>query len=157
MTDIYVVGRLNTYTGSCYVLQATPSAVCVSIRTPSVTRRGCAPVAERSYSHRSCGCLNLSLQLKQLTSLKRKSLPCAQAPNVSLQQLIASFAAQSRQLGVRPAPRQANVMADSAASIEVGASSTVLPDTDQLTSCRCAMLCLKPFVGPTFLHILPFS
>lgn len=84
-----------------------------------------------------CVCINSHTQRH-----KKRLCPCcreviqSQAPNVSLQQLIASFAAQSRQLGVRPAPRQANVMADSAASIEVGASSTVLPDTDQLTSCR---------------------
>lgn len=54
---------------------------------------------------------------------------------MSLQQLIASFAAQSRQLGVPSAPRKAVVTASSDASVPEAA----LPDTDQLTSCRYCM------------------
>lgn len=58
---------------------------------------------------------------------------------MSLQQLIASFAAQSRQLGVHPAPRKAAVTVSSDASVPEGA----LLDTDQLTSCRYCMAKLQ--------------
>jgi len=63
---------------------------------------------------------------------------CLQAPNVSLQQLIASFAAQSRQLGLQPAPRVSIADRDSISGADQHdvSASTVLPDPDALTASR---------------------
>lgn len=55
---------------------------------------------------------------------------------MSLQQLIASFAAQSRQLGLHPAPRKTIVTA----SVGASASEGALSDAGQLTSCRYGMV-----------------
>ena len=64
---------------------------------------------------------------------------CLQAPNVSLQQLIASFAAQSRQLGLQPAPRVSTAEHDSISGADQHDTSisTILPDPDALTASRC--------------------
>jgi len=64
---------------------------------------------------------------------------CLQAPNVSLQQLIASFAAQSRQLGLQPAPRVSTAEHDSISGADQHdtSTSTILPDPDALTASRC--------------------
>jgi len=64
---------------------------------------------------------------------------CLQAPNVSLQQLIASFVAQSRQLGLQPAPRVSTAGHDSFSGADQHDTSTitVLPDPDALTASRC--------------------
>jgi len=63
---------------------------------------------------------------------------CLQAPNVSLQQLIASFAAQSRQLGLQPSPRVSTADHDSISGADQHdtSTSTVLPDPDALTASR---------------------
>lgn len=60
-----------------------------------------------------------------------------QAPNVSLQQLIASFAAQSKQLGLQPAMRSSHAARDSsAAELHEGCSVSAVSDSDQLSTSR---------------------
>ncbi|KAL3142968.1 hypothetical protein ABBQ38_003251 [Trebouxia sp. C0009 RCD-2024] len=88
-----------------------------------------------------CGHSFCSVCIASHTQRHRKRLcPCcreliqSQAPNVSLQQLIASVAAQRRHLGV---PQKATVRASSAAlSLPEGPPSSAYSETDQLTSCR---------------------
>ena len=57
---------------------------------------------------------------------------------MSLQQLIASFAAQSRQLGLQPGDSTADHDSISGADQHDTSTSTVLPDPDALTASRWA-------------------
>ena len=62
---------------------------------------------------------------------------CLQAPNVSLQQLIASFAAQSKQLGLQPGPRVSSAAADTSLTGQHDAPpSSLLADSDALSASR---------------------
>ncbi|KAL0037877.1 hypothetical protein WJX79_003358 [Trebouxia sp. C0005] len=92
-----------------------------------------------------CGHTFCSVCIQSHTQRHKKRLcPCcreviqSQAPNVSLQQLIASFAAQSRQLGLQPAPHVSTAEHDSISGADQHDSSTsaVLPDPDALTASR---------------------
>lgn len=62
---------------------------------------------------------------------------CLQAPNVSLQQLIASFAAQSKQLGLQPGPRVSSAAAETSLTGQHDAPpSSLLADSDALSASR---------------------
>ena len=82
-------------------------------------------------------------QTPQCLDLNDMLRPLTQAPNVSLQQLIASFAAQSRQLGVPAAPRKNETSVSHAAMRPDLANNSTLSDVDQLTSCRCTYASVK--------------
>ena len=133
-------------------MQVIPSAAFVFSPTLSGTRRDCVPAAEKSYSHRwSCAAAAcFYLHPFALTPIparapagtqatRQRHNHCLQAPNVSLQQLIASFAAQSRQLGLQPAPRVSTAEHDSISGADQHdtSTSTNLPDPDALTASRC--------------------
>ncbi|DBB16620.1 hypothetical protein WJX82_000692 [Trebouxia sp. C0006] len=90
-----------------------------------------------------CGHTFCSVCIQSHTQRHKKRLcPCcreviqSQAPNVSLQQLIASFAAQSRQLGLQPGDSTADHDSISGADQHDTSTSTVLPDPDALTASR---------------------
>jgi len=129
-------------------VQVIPSAAFVFSPTLSGTRRDCVPAAEKSYNHRwSCAaaaCFHLhpfcihSYFSTGMQAAQQRHNHCLQAPNVSLQQLIASFAAQSRQLGLQPAPRVSTADHDSISGADQHdtSTSTVLPDPDALTASR---------------------
>ena len=119
----------------CMIVQGIPFVVCASRRTLSGTKSACVLAVEKSYSHRSGSLALLAHSAVTYHARMTIAVACIQAPNVSLQQLIASFAAQGRQLGLHPAPRKAIVTASSDTSMPQGAS----PDTDQITSCRYGM------------------
>ena len=133
-------------------MQVIPSAAFVFSPTLNGTRKDCVPAAEKSFSHRwSCAAASFSVCIPRALTLISARAPaetqaaqqrhnhCLQAPNVSLQQLIASFAAQSRQLGLQPAPRVSTADHDSIFGADQHDTSTmtVLPDPDALTASRC--------------------